>query len=92
MAAVALIFFTVAGIGLCRGFVLETVLCWAGLDTAEQCWHSVQAFLIQQADEGAQEFGRGHSQDRQSQVAQGISQTTEHHAQHVKQGEKEGRG
>ena len=45
LAGIELIFFTVASMGLCFGFVLETGLIIQGcLVIAEQCLHRVKAF------------------------------------------------
>ena len=65
-----IIFFIVAGMGLCFGFVLETALLIQGCFViAEQCLHRVKAFSASHPTPPAnrlgavQEVGRGHSRD-----------------------------
>ena len=66
-AGIELIFFIVACMVLCFGFVKTTVLITMDVSAiAEQCLHSVKAFSLfptSEQDMGAQEAVRGHNQD-----------------------------
>ncbi|KAK4814538.1 hypothetical protein QYF61_022257 [Mycteria americana] len=48
-----------------------------------------RASFLLSALQGAQEAGRGHSQDSWPQLAKGMFHTISHHAQHIKLGKKE---
>ena len=99
LAGTELIFFIVANMGLCFGFVLKTVLiiqecfsyCWAVL-TQSQGLCCFSHHPTSEEAGGAQEAGRGHSWDSWPQLTKGIFHTIWHHAQHIKLGKEEGRG
>ena len=91
-------FFTVASMGLCFGFVLKTVFmiqgcfsyCWAALTQSQGLFCFSHHPTSEEAG-GAQEAGRGHSRDSWPQLTKGIFHTISHHAQHRKLGEGGGR-
>ena len=57
LAGIALIFFIVASMGLCFGFVLETVLIIQVFVTAEQRLHRVKAFAASHPTPPASRLG-----------------------------------
>lgn len=79
-AGKGLIFFPVAGRGLCFGLGMRPVLItyWC-----VSCCSAPQAALSVSRWQGAQEAERGHSQDSWPQLTQGIFQTTWQCAQHI---------
>lgn len=96
LTGVNLVFFTVAGVRPCFGFVLETVVitrecfpyCWAGF------MQSQGLFLLSPHPTNeqlgcAQVVGRGHSP---GELTQGIFCTIWCHAQDIKLEEKGGKG
>ena len=98
LSGTELIFFLVASMGLCFGFVLKTVFiiqgcfsyCWAVLTQSQGLFCSSPHPTSEEAG-GAQEVGRGHSRDSWPQLTKGIFHTVWRHAQHIKLGEEEGR-
>lgn len=92
-----LIFFIVASVGLWSGFVLEAVDNTKMLSLLlSNAYTKSRPFLFltspyQWGGWGAQE-ARGTQLGQLIPTDQGISQTTWHHAQHINQGEEEGRG
>jgi len=99
LARVELMFFRVARMRLCFGFVLETALitqgcfsyCWAAFTQSQSLFGSSHRPASEWAG-GAQESGRGRSQDSWPQLAKGILHATRHHARHTKLGKKEAGG
>ena len=91
-AGIDLIFFPIASMGLCFGFVLETVLitqgcfryCWAVL-TQSQGLFCFSPHPTSEEARGAQ--GVGTQLGQVTPTAQGISHTIRCHVQHVKLGE-----
>jgi len=99
LGGVELIFFTVASVGLCFGFVLKTVSITQGRSS----YHGVvltqhpglfcpSTHPTNDQTGGVPEAGRGHSWDSWPQVTKVISRTTGHHAQHVELGEEKRKG
>jgi len=85
--------------GLCVGFVQKTVLmtqgcfchCWAALIPSRGLFCPSHGPASEWAG-AAQEAGRGHGQDSQPRLTEGIVHNVWCYAQHLKLGEKEGRG
>ena len=99
LAGIELVSFRVASMGLCFGFVLETVLitqgcvssCWAGL-TQRQGLCCCSHLPTSEEAGGARGAGRGHSRDSCPQLTPGMFQTIWRRAQHRELGEEGGRG
>jgi len=97
LAQIELIFFLIASVGLCFGFVLKTVwvthqcfhYCWAVL-TQSQGFFCFSHHPTSEEARGARGVGRGHSQDSWPQMTTGIFRTTWRHAQCIRWGEEEG--
>ena len=98
LAGVELIFFTVASVGLCSGFVLEQRWEQGGvLVTAEQRLPRAKGFSAPQPTPPASGLGgtrgwEGTQWDSWPPLTQGISHTTGCHVQLVKLEEEGGRG
>ena len=93
LARIELICLIIASMGLCFGFVLETVLiiqgcfhyCWAVL-TQSQGLFCLSPHPTSEEAGGAQGVWSGHSWDSWPQLTKGISHTIWHHAQHIELG------
>lgn len=97
LAGMVLIFFPVAGVVLCFGFVHKNVLIaqgcfdswWAGL-TQHQSLFCFSAHPIIKKAGGTQRAGRGHSQDSWLWLTQCTFHTIWCHAQNMELGKEEG--